>query len=74
MDYGLRELLVHGVKQSGIIIPDPRKSAKRGHVTSVEVCDALVKSLLGGADLNYIGNGSCARKVSTRARKARERG
>ena len=50
----LREILGHGAKRGGIGIPDPRKSAERGHATSVEVCNAHVESILGGADVNYI--------------------
>ena len=69
----LRELLGHAVKQGGIGIPDPRKSAERGHATSVEAYEVLIKSLLEESDLNYVGHWSCARKAITRERKARER-
>ena len=47
VDDDLRDILEHGVKQSEIGIPDPRKSEERGHATSVEACEALVESLLG---------------------------
>ena len=39
----------------------------------MEVCKALVESLLVGADLNCIVHQSCVKKSSARARKARER-
>ena len=65
--------LVHGVKLGGIGIPDPRSSAERGHLASVEACDALVESLFGGSNLNYVGHRSYVRKASIRARKSRER-
>ena len=67
---GLRELLVHGVKRGEIGIPDPRKSEDWGYEMSVEACEVLVESLLGGVELNCVGHWSCIRKSITRARKA----
>ena len=52
MDDDLREFIGYCVKQGGIAIPDPRKSEEWGHATSVEVCEMLVDSLLGRAELN----------------------
>ena len=49
VDDNLRELLGHGVKRGRIGILDPRKSVERGYATSVEACEVLVESLLGGA-------------------------
>ena len=42
-------------------------------MTSVEACEALVESLLGGLDIKYIGHRSCIRKDISRTRKARDR-
>ena len=73
VDDDLIETLGHGVKQGGIRIPDTRKLADQSHTMSLEACEALVKSLLGGANLNYVGHKSCLRKATSRARKNRER-
>ena len=54
LDDDLREVLGHGAKRCDIDIPDPWKSAEWGHATSVESFEALVESLLVGADLNYL--------------------
>ena len=62
----LRKVLGHGAKREGIGIPDPRKSAERVHATSVEVCNAHVASILGGADVNYIRHKYCVRGDSNR--------
>ena len=51
MDDDLRELLGHGMKRGGIGISDPGKSKDRGHATSVEAYEMIVKSILGGVDL-----------------------
>ena len=48
----LREILGHGAKRGGIGIPDPRNSVEWGHATSVQACEDLVESLLGGSELN----------------------
>ena len=74
VDYELRELLRHGAKRGGIGIKYPSKSAERGHAMSVKACEALIESLLRGADLNCVCHWYCIRKASARARKARERG
>ena len=73
VDDDLRELLLHGVNQAGIIITDPRKSVDQFHTTSVEACEALIDFLLGVYDLNYVGHCYYVSKDSTRERKARER-
>ena len=48
----LIEILLYGVKRGGIGIPDPRNSVEWGHATSVQACEDLVESLLGGSELN----------------------
>ena len=73
MDDDIIELLGHSVKQGEIGIPGPRKSVERGHMMSVGECKAHAESLLGVANLNYVGHRSCIQKASTRARKVRER-
>ena len=73
MDSDLRALLGHGVKCKGIGIPEPRMLAARGHETSEASCEALVKSLLGRTDLNYVGHRSCISKASDRERRVRKR-
>ena len=37
MEYDLIEILGNAVERGGVIIPEPRKSAERDHVMSVEV-------------------------------------
>lgn len=61
------------MKQSGIVIPDPRKLKEWGHAASTEACEALVRSILRATDLNYIRHWFCVRKASARARKTREK-
>ena len=68
-----RELLGNGVKRGRVGIPYPRKLVEPVHETPEEACKMLVESLLGGADLNYAGHRSCARKASARVSKERER-
>ena len=58
------------MKLGGIVILDPSKSEERGHATSVEACEVLVESLLGGSNLNYVGHWSCIRKAGARLRKS----
>ena len=67
------DILGHGVKRCGVEITDPKNLAERGHATPVEACESLVKSCLGGYDLNYIGHQSCVSKTSTGERKDRDR-
>ena len=46
------------MKRGGIGIPYPGKSAERCHAKSVEACEALAESILGGFDLSYVGHRS----------------
>ena len=54
MDDDLRDILGHVVKHGGFGFPDPSNLADRGHATYAKACEALVDSLLEGADLNYV--------------------
>ena len=62
------------MKRGVIGTPEPSKSAEWGHATSAEVCEALVKSILGGANLKYVGHWYCIREARARMMKARDIG
>ena len=50
-----QETLGHRMKSGGIRILEPRRSAKRGHGTSTEICIEMVLSLIKGVGLNCVG-------------------
>ena len=66
-----RQFLSHGVKQGGMNIREPAKSAARLHQSSSEACATLVASLKGDARLDSMAHAQCVRKASTAARKER---
>ena len=66
---GLREIIGHSMKHGGLGIPEPRRTAVQGKKTSVTSCEALLESLLGVSNQNYVGNWSCVRKDRAGARK-----
>ena len=52
----LREIPGHSMKHGGLGIPDPRLSAEHVYNTTKAASEALVGSLLGGTNLNYVDN------------------
>ena len=66
---GLREILGHSVKHGGLGIPEPRRKSVWVHETSVTRCEALLDSLVGVSDQNYVRNWSCVRTDRSGAQK-----
>ena len=55
-DVDFRKILGHSVMHGGLGIPDPRLSAESSYNTSKANSGELVGSILGGTELNYVGN------------------
>ena len=51
-----RKILGHSVKHGGLGIIDPHLSTESAYNTSKAASAELVDSLIGGSDLNYVGN------------------
>ena len=65
----LREILGHSLKWGGLDIPDPRLSAEHVYNSTKAASDALVGSLLGGTNHNYIYNKAFMRISSVDSQK-----
>ena len=72
IDADFRKILGHGVKHSGLGIPDRWQSAESACNTSKVANMELVDSLLGGSVLNYVGHRACVRKASQPARLSKQ--